>query len=55
MLMIEQCSVNHNIYVVLHLSKGMVVIVNIHLHSFPKCLDKSDMCLIKINFLCYLQ
>ena len=40
--MIEQCSVNHNIYVVLHLSKGMIVIVNIHFHSFPKCLDKSD-------------
>ena len=46
MLIIEQGSVNHNIYIVLHLSKGMVVIIDIHLHSFPKCLYNTYICLI---------
>ena len=46
MLVIEQGSINHNIYIVLHLSKGMVVIIDIHLDSFPECLDNTNMCLI---------
>ena len=55
MLMIEQGSINHNIYIVLHLSKGMVVIIDIHLDSFPKCLYNTNMCLIRFNFECHLQ
>ena len=38
MSMIEQSSVDHNIYIIFHFSKRMIVIIHIHLDSFPKSL-----------------
>lgn len=53
MFMIEQGSVDHNIHIVLHFSEGMVVIIDIHFNSFPKCLDNQPFIgLIQINLKC---
>ena len=51
MFMIEQCSIDHNINIIFHFSEGMVVIIDIHLHSFPKCLNNQLVIgLIQIKF-----
>ena len=49
MFVIEQSSVNHNIYIILHLSKRMVVIIDIHLDSFSKRLDKINLCCFNLK------
>ena len=58
MFMIEQGSVDHNIHIVFHFSEWMVVIIDIHFNSLPKCLDNQPvigLILIQINLKCYLQ